>query len=87
MRRRGGEKDVYPNLERTSRAGFMARLAMGSLGLTCNGIYPKMSRLKLSACLRTSEAVDIHVLCLSCAIRVVAVETRNIAYSGPGLKE
>lgn len=64
--------------ERTLRVGFMAGLAMGSLGLTFNGIAPKMSRLKTSACL----AADGHVLYLSYAKPVVAIETRNIAYSG-----
>lgn len=50
----GGKNDMYPKLERTLRVGFMAGLAMGSLGLTCNGISPKMSRLKMSACLLAS---------------------------------
>lgn len=73
---------MYPKLERTLRVGFMAGLAMGSLGLTCNGISPKMLRLKMSACLPASLAADGHVLYLSCAKPVVAIETRNIAYSG-----
>lgn len=53
---------------------------MGSLGLTCNGISPKMSRLKLSACLlATSSAVHSGALRPSCAMHAVAIETHNIA--------
>lgn len=45
--------EMYPKLERTLRVGLMSGLVMGSLGLTCNGIAPKMSRVKkcLPACL------------------------------------
>lgn len=47
----GGESSIQ-KLERTLRAGFTAQLAMGSLGLRCNDIAPKMSRLKcLPVCL------------------------------------
>lgn len=48
---RGGGESSIQKLERTLRAGFTAQLAMGSLGLRCNDIAPKMSRLKMSACL------------------------------------
>lgn len=43
--------DRYPKLERTLRVGFMAGLMIRSLRLTGDGISPKMSRLKMSACL------------------------------------
>lgn len=48
---------MYPKLGRTLRVGFMAGLAMGSLGLCCNGL-----------CLSAFLAADGSVLYLSCVL-------------------